>query len=90
MRLAAISGVNGVYTDEDIRKVVKLALEAREKAEKEKLKALKRKAARMDIGAAKKPAPKAKASNKAARAKAGAPGRRSKPFKRPEVSAEFP
>ncbi|PID41814.1 MAG: dehydrogenase [Gammaproteobacteria bacterium] len=29
MKLAAISGVNGVYTDEDIRKVRELALEAR-------------------------------------------------------------
>jgi predicted amino acid dehydrogenase len=32
MRLAAISGVNGVFTDEDISKVRDLALEARAKA----------------------------------------------------------
>ncbi|MFW2387981.1 MAG: dehydrogenase [Polyangiales bacterium] len=32
MRLAAISGVNGVFSDEDISKVRDLALEAREKA----------------------------------------------------------
>ncbi len=32
MKLAAISGVNGVFTDEDIAKVKALALEAREKA----------------------------------------------------------
>lgn len=32
MKLAAISGVNGVYTDEDIKNVVKLAIEARKKA----------------------------------------------------------
>ena len=31
MKLAAISGVNGVYSDEDIAKVKRLALEAREK-----------------------------------------------------------
>jgi len=31
MRLAAISGVNGVYSDEDIARVRKLALQAREK-----------------------------------------------------------
>ena len=32
MRLAAISGVKGVFTDEDIAKVRELALEARAKA----------------------------------------------------------
>ena len=32
MRLAAISGVNGVYSDEDIARVRELALEARKKA----------------------------------------------------------
>ena len=32
MKLAAISGVNGVFTDEDIAKVKQLALEARKKA----------------------------------------------------------
>ncbi|NND29590.1 MAG: dehydrogenase, partial [Myxococcales bacterium] len=32
MRLAAISGVNGVFSDEDIDRVRRLALEAREKA----------------------------------------------------------
>jgi hypothetical protein len=31
MRLAAISGVNGVFSDEDIAKVRQLALQAREK-----------------------------------------------------------
>ena len=31
MKLAAISGVNGVFTDEDIAKVTRLALEARKK-----------------------------------------------------------
>jgi predicted amino acid dehydrogenase len=34
MRLAAISGVNGVYSDEDIARVRELALQAREKAKK--------------------------------------------------------
>ena len=32
MKLAAISGVNGVFTDEDIARVKQLALEARKKA----------------------------------------------------------
>ena len=32
MKLAAISGVNGVYSDEDIAKVVELAKKARETA----------------------------------------------------------
>ena len=32
MKLAAISGVNGVYSDADIRRVRKLALQARAKA----------------------------------------------------------
>ncbi len=32
MKLAAISGVNGVFTDEDIARVKELALEARKKA----------------------------------------------------------
>jgi predicted amino acid dehydrogenase len=35
MKLAAISGVNGVYTDEDIQKVKELALEARKNQEDE-------------------------------------------------------
>lgn len=34
MKLAAISGVNGVFSDEDIEKVKKLALKARKKANK--------------------------------------------------------
>jgi predicted amino acid dehydrogenase len=34
MKLAAISGVNGVFTDEDIQKVKQLALEARKKNKK--------------------------------------------------------
>jgi len=34
MRLAAISGVNGVFSDEDIASVRKLALQARRKAKK--------------------------------------------------------
>lgn len=38
MKLAAISGVNGVFTDEDIAKVKELALKAREKQQKEKSK----------------------------------------------------
>jgi hypothetical protein len=59
MRLAAISGVNGVYTDADIKNVVKLALEARAKTEKEKQKVLKKKVAKKDIGAVKKPVRKA-------------------------------
>lgn len=62
MRLAAISGVNGVYTDADIKKVVKLALEARARKEKEKLRALKKKASRTAAGKVKIPAPKAKAA----------------------------
>ena len=36
MRLAAISGVNGVFTDEDIDKVTALAIEARKKLEGKK------------------------------------------------------
>ena len=36
MKLAAISGVNGVYTDEDIAKVKELALAARKKQQKPK------------------------------------------------------
>jgi len=32
MKLAAISGINGVYSDEDIKRVTKLAIAAREKA----------------------------------------------------------
>jgi predicted amino acid dehydrogenase len=88
MKLAAISGVNGVYTNEDIKNVVKLALEARAKAEKERLKRLKKKVAKTAVGAVKKPASKAKASDKAVTAKAGTPGNRSKLFNRPEVSAE--
>jgi hypothetical protein len=32
MRLAAISGVNGVFTDEDLARVRELALEGRESA----------------------------------------------------------
>lgn len=55
MRLAAISGVNGVYTDADIKKVVKLALEARAKADREKQKSLKKKAAGLKAGTARKP-----------------------------------
>ena len=35
MRLAAISGVNGVYSDEDIARVRELALQAREKGKGE-------------------------------------------------------
>lgn len=38
MKLAAISGVNGVFTDEDIAKVKELALKAREKQKKQKSK----------------------------------------------------
>jgi len=63
MRLAAISGVNGVYTDADIKNVVKLALEARAKkdkdTDKEKETVLKKRAVRTDAAAAKKPARKA-------------------------------
>ncbi|MFC1851458.1 dehydrogenase [candidate division CSSED10-310 bacterium] len=36
MKLAAISGVNGVYSDEDIARVKELALEARQQAKKQK------------------------------------------------------
>ena len=36
MKLAAISGVNGVYSDQDIKKVVTLALKARAKGKKRK------------------------------------------------------
>jgi predicted amino acid dehydrogenase len=70
MRLAAISGVNGVYTDEDIKRVVKLALEARAKAQKKQLKDLKKKAAKTDAVAVKKPGSKTKAAGKTAPAKA--------------------
>jgi len=38
MKLAAISGVNGVYSDEDIQRVKELALEARAEIEKDQIK----------------------------------------------------
>jgi len=51
MRLAAISGVNGVFSDEDIARVRQLALQAREKGERPsapRAAALKTKPARRD------------------------------------------
>jgi predicted amino acid dehydrogenase len=61
MRLAAISGVNGVYSDQDIKKVVALALKARAKGEKAEEKPPLKKVATKGVAPAKKPSGKAKA-----------------------------
>jgi predicted amino acid dehydrogenase len=66
MKLAAISGVNGVYSDQDIKKVVKLALKARAKGKKAEKKPPLKKVAKKGAAPAKKPSSKAKAAaNKA-------------------------
>lgn len=90
MRLAAISGVNGVYTNEDIKRVVKLALEARSKAEKKKLKTLKRKAAGAETPAVKKRTPHARAAGIKAPASAGPARGRRKAAVRTEASVSPP
>jgi len=61
MRLAAISGVNGVYSDQDIKKIVALALKARAKGEKAEEKPPLKKVATKGAAPAKKPSGKAKA-----------------------------
>jgi predicted amino acid dehydrogenase len=67
MKLAAISGVNGVYSDQDIKKVVALALKARAKGEKAEKKPPLKKVVAKDAAPAKKPSGKAKAiANKTA------------------------
>jgi len=58
MRLAAISGVNGVFSDEDIARVRELALEARRASNKAPAKAARARS--------KKPAPRQRARRKAA------------------------
>jgi hypothetical protein len=68
MRLAAISGVNGVITDADIRRVRRLALAARAKAAAP----VKKVAAVKKIAAAKKPSTTGAAAKKAAAKKAAA------------------
>jgi Mg-chelatase subunit ChlI len=82
MNLAAISGVNGVFTDEDIERVRKLALAARAK-----------RAARQMTA---KPAPSTRPGNAAAaerrsapskRPKAGKPAAKRSPSKRAPVAA---
>jgi hypothetical protein len=90
MRLAAISGVNGVYTNEDIKKVVELALAARTKAEQEILRPAKKRAVKADAGAVKKQASRAKAADNTAPAKAGPPRRRRKPATASEAPAKSP
>jgi hypothetical protein len=51
MKLAAISGVNGVYSDADIRRVRKLALAARAKGTPPRVKAAAKGAARKSVKA---------------------------------------
>ncbi len=66
MKLAAISGVNGVYSDKDIKKIVTLALKARAKGKKAEKKQPLKKVAKKGAAPAKKPSSKAKAAaNKA-------------------------
>jgi predicted amino acid dehydrogenase len=75
MRLAAISGVNGVFTDEDIERVRELALAARAKHE------------RANASAAKKAAAPGKAAPKKAAAKKAATGPGSKQRRQATVRA---
>lgn len=66
MKLAAISGVNGVYSDQDIKKVVSLALKARAKGKKTEEKQSLTKVSTKHAASAKKPSGKAKTiANKA-------------------------
>ncbi len=66
MKLAAISGVNGVYSDQDIKKVVSLALKARAKGKKTEEKQSSTKVATKHAAPAKKPSGKTKTiANKA-------------------------
>jgi predicted amino acid dehydrogenase len=60
MKLAAISGVNGVYSDQDIKKVVALALKARAKGEKAEEKPPLKKVATKGVAPVKKASGKAK------------------------------
>ncbi|HWR68816.1 MAG TPA: dehydrogenase [Desulfomonilia bacterium] len=77
MKLAAISGVNGVYSDQDIRKVVKLALKERAKGKKGTAKPPLKKVVKKGAAPLKKASGTAKADVKKAPAKkrrpAGAP-----------------
>ncbi len=84
MKLAAISGVNGVFTDEQIAKVVELAKKARAKGKGAKA-----------AGAAKKTRAKAEPASKAgakrvAAKKAAAPAPAAKKTRRKAVAAEAP
>jgi predicted amino acid dehydrogenase len=69
MKLASISGVNGVYSDQDIKKVVTLALKARAKGKKSKGKPPVKKVATKGATPAKKSPSKAKATTKKAATK---------------------
>jgi predicted amino acid dehydrogenase len=69
MKLAAISGVNGVYSDQDIKKIVTLALKARAKGKKAEGKPPLKKVATKRAAPAKKPSGKAKAIAKKAAVK---------------------
>ncbi len=69
MQLAAISGVNGVYSDEDIARVRELAIEARKTWKSPKKKSTRRKAASKQT-AGKKAAPRKAAAKKATTKKA--------------------
>jgi len=65
MKLAAISGVNGVYSDQDIKKVVALALKERARWKKEEEKQpLKKVAEKKDAPAKKAASPAKPAANK--------------------------
>jgi len=80
MKLAAISGVNGVFSDADIERVRELALEARARQEELPRRRVAKKAVASKPAAAKtavaKTAPAKPAAGKAATAKDAAPRRR--------------
>jgi hypothetical protein len=75
MKLAAISGVNGVYSDQDIKKVVKLALKERAKGKKGTAKPPLKKVAKKSAAPLKKASGTAKADVKKAPAKTRRPAR---------------
>jgi predicted amino acid dehydrogenase len=70
MKLAAISGVHGVYSDQDIKKVVKLALKERAKGKKDKQKPPLKKVAKQGAAQTKKASSKPKAAVRKAPVKA--------------------
>jgi len=70
MKLAAISGVHGVYSDQDIKKVVKLALKERAKGKKDKQKATLKKVEKKEAAQTKKTSSKLKAAVRKAPVKA--------------------